>query len=372
MGDRPQESEEIRMSRKSFTALFITLLIFSSLAIAQTSGTWTLTGQMVNSEQNATATLLQNGKVLVSGGDLGALTLAINKAQIFDPATNSWTAAPNMKAFRMGHSGTLLPNGKVLIAGGINYVSPNYVVLKSTELYDPGTNTFTAAPPMVNPRQAHTATLLPNGKILVIGGMSAYIPRLAYLICTATAEIYDPATSTWSSAGSMSVPRCGHTATLLPNGKILVAGGAYYRTYFNSAEIYDPVTNRWSATGSMFRTRYGHSAALLQNGKVLVTGIDPSTEIYNPSTGTWSMTASSSAYHSYVPLVTLINGKVLAAGGNSAGTSELYDPFLNRWIVTGTLNHPQRINFPVTLLSNGKVLVSGGAYDWWTGEVYTP
>src|SRR5581483_1627283 len=221
------------MSRKNFTVLLITLLTLGSLAVAQTSGTWTLTSQMANSEQNATSTLLQNGKVLVSGGDLGGLAVIIGNAQVFDPSTNSWQAAPPMKAPRMGHSGTLLPNGKVLIAGGMRYISPNMVILKTAELYDPIANTFTATTPMVTARQAHTATLLPNGKILVVGGLYYYLPRLGYLVCTASAEIYDPNTVTWSSAGNMSVPRCGHTATLLPNGKVLIAGGLNYRTYFN-------------------------------------------------------------------------------------------------------------------------------------------
>ncbi|HZU43143.1 MAG TPA: kelch repeat-containing protein [Terriglobales bacterium] len=360
------------MSRKGLLSFLLTVITITPLAAAQTSGTWALTGQMANSEQNATATLMQNGKVLVSGGDMGGLAVIINNAQIFDPATNSWKMAHAMRAARMGHGGTLLPNGKVLISGGMNYVSPNLVILKSAELYDPTANTFTATAPMAVPRQAHTATLLPNGKVLVVGGLTYYLVRLGYVVCTATAEIYDPATATWSSAGSMSVPRCGHIAQLLPNGKVLVAGGANYRTYFNSAEIYDPATNTWSRTGSMAITRYGHSAALLQNGKVLVTGPTPTTEIYNPSTGTWSLTASTAAYHSYVPIVTLVSGKVLVAGGNSAGSSELYDPFTSTWVPTGSFNHPARINFPVTLLSDGRVLVSGGAYDWWTGEVYKP
>ncbi len=356
--------------RKSISALLI-LFSLVSLAAAQ-SGTWTLTNQLANSEQNATATLLQNGKVLVSGGDLGSLNLIINNAQLFDPATNSWKAAPAMTSARMGHSGTLLPNGKVLIAGGMNSAFPNVNILKTAELYNPATNTFTATAPMTVARQTHTATLLPNGKVLVVGGLNLYYTRLGYVICTATAELYDPASAKWSSAASMSLPRCGHTATLLPNGKVMVAGGANYRTYFNSAEVYDPATNTWSATGSMAITRYGHSAALLQNGKVLVTGPSPTTEIYDPSTGRWSLTASTAAYHSYVPIVTLITGKVLVSGGNSAGSSELYDPFTGAWLPTGSFNHPARINFPVTLLSNGKVLVAGGAYDWWTGEVYTP
>ena len=359
------------MSRKVLLSLFIILVGLTSMSLAQT-GSWTLTNQMANSEQNATATLLQNGKVLVSGGDQGGLAVIIGNAQIFDPATNSWKATPPMRAPRMGHGGTLLPNGKVLISGGMRYVSPNLVILKTAELYDPVANTFTATASMAVQRQAHTATLLPNGKVLVVGGLTYYQPRYGYVICTATAEIYDPATATWSSAGSMSVPRCGHIAQILPNGKVLVSGGANYRTYFNSAEIYNPVTNTWSPTGSMAITRYGHSAALLQNGKVLVTGPTPTTEIYNPATGTWSLTASTAAYHAYVPIVTLINGKVLVAGGNSNGSSELYDPFTSTWLPAASLNHPARINFPVTLLSDGRVLVSGGAYDWWTGEVYKP
>jgi hypothetical protein len=152
-------------------------------------------------------------------------------AELYDPATNTWSAAGSLTTTRYNHRATLLPNGKVLVTGGYNSV---LLVLASTELYDPATNAWSAAGSMATARNVHAATLLPNGKVLVAGGYDG--------ATIASAEIYDPATNTWAAAGSMATGRYYHTATLLPNGKVLVAGGfnSVLLEPLASAELYEP------------------------------------------------------------------------------------------------------------------------------------
>ena len=194
------------------------------------------------------------------------------------PATGTWTSTNLMVTARYEHTATLLSNGKVLVAGGYN---GNY--LASAELYDPATNTWsTTTNPMGTARNGHTATLLSNDKVLVAGGFNG-----GYL---ASAELYDPATGTWSSTGPMGTARFYHTDTLLPSGKVLVAGGA--NSYFlASAELYDPVAGTWSSTTNPMGTaRYDHTATLLDGGKVLVAGgyngsIVASVRLYGPGPG---------------------------------------------------------------------------------------
>lgn len=158
----------------------------------------------------APATVLQNGDVLLAGGSNGQV---VNTAVLYHPSTGTWsTTAGIMTTHRHGHSQTLLASGQVLIAGGS---------FNSAELYDPLTQTFTATGSMASWRENFGSALLPNGKVLVAGGN----PTTSCAGATADAEIYDPSTSMWSSAGSMSVPRNKTTATLLPSGKVLVAGG---------------------------------------------------------------------------------------------------------------------------------------------------
>ncbi len=194
-----------------------------------------------------------------------------------------WENTGSLTTTRQFHTATLLPNGKVLVAGGWNY--PGYTnYLASAELYDPATGTWTATGSMAAARTNHTATLLPTGQVLVAGG-------IASAGTLASAELYDPATGTWTTTGSLTTARWSHTATLLPNGKVLVAGGGYG----DSAELYDPATGSWTATGSLAQTRQSHTATLLPNGMVLVaggysypTGDVASAELYDPASGTWT------------------------------------------------------------------------------------
>ncbi|WP_224364163.1 Kelch repeat-containing protein [Hyalangium versicolor] len=284
-----------------------------------------------------------------------------------------WAGTGSMASPRMQHTATLLPNGKVLIAGG-RYNGGGADIVAMAEVYDPASGSWSAAGSMIAPRFQHTTTLLPNGKVLIAGGRGS-----AYL---AAAEVYDPATSTWSATGSMTTPRLLHTATLLPNGKVLVAGGYTGSIYTAAAEVYDPVTGTWSATGSMVAPRYVHTATLLPNGTVLVSGGYNGTssylrtaEVYDPASGTWSAVGSMSTYRGFHPATLLPNGKVLVSGGNrsstdSSNTAEVYDPASGTWSVTGSMV-AIRSGHPAVLLLDGKVLVTGGG-NLSTAEVYNP
>jgi N-acetylneuraminic acid mutarotase len=233
---------------------------------------------------------------------------------------------------------------------------------------------------LASTRHGHTATLLNNGKVLVAGGFSGSTPLT-------TAEVYDPATGTWSPTGSMAVPRgYRHTATLLNNGKVLVAGGYNGSTPVAAAEVYDPVAGTWSAAGSMSRARELHTATLLNNGKVLVAGgrdqysYFGTAEVYEPASGTWSATASMSVSRAYYTATLLPNGKVLVAAGFAGGTgyatsAEVYDPASGTWSAAGS-TASRYSDHAAALLSNGKVLVSGGhgGNAGWlaVAEVYDP
>jgi hypothetical protein len=308
--------------------------------------TWTLTGSMTTARGNHTATLLPNGTVLVAGGfgTYPSPTPVNPSAEIYNPSVASWSGTATMSTARAQHTATLLPNGTVLVTGGAtNRFGTSAAVLASAEIYNPVAGTWTPTGNMTTARYMHTATLLPNGTVLVAGG-SPTIPDMNGDggAPVATAEIYDPAVGTWSSTGSMSMVRGNHTATLLPNGKVLVAGGGVMSstsdTTTASAEIYDPIAGSWSGTGSMSIARAWHTATLLTNGKVLVAGGgDPDgniswarAELYDSVAGMWTLTGNMATARAQHTATLLPNGTVLAAGGGNSSTStasfaETYD-----------------------------------------------
>ena len=210
-------------------------------------------------------------------------------AHLYDPSTGVWTTAGSLTTGRISHTATLLPNGKVLVAGGMN----TSTVLNSTELYDPDSG-WTATIVLNTARRLHTATLLTNGKVLVAGGSddTSLNPNGIN-----SAELYDPATGFWTNTTSLATGREEHTATLLANGKVLVAGG-YDKTdgYLTSAELYNPATGGWSSAGTLtaFFSRLGHTATLMPNGQVLLAGGDSlaTAELYNPASNSWSDTGA--------------------------------------------------------------------------------
>jgi Bacterial Ig-like domain (group 2)/Kelch motif/Galactose oxidase, central domain len=279
-----------------------------------------------------TATLLQNGEVLLAGGfvnsvwDYGPST-SDNGAGLYDSATGVFSATGNMMANRGDHTATLLANGKVLIAGGANQDLTG-TGLASAELYDPGTGTFTQTGSMAVGRFLHTATLLQNGKVLIVGGAltSTSAP-------VATAEVYDPATGTFTMTGAMKTAREQHTATLLADGRVLIVGGVTSPgtgAPTATAEVYDPSTGSFSVTGSMAEARTYHTATLLPSGKVLVAGggdENSTADVYDPATGSFSTTGGMETGRSGHTATLLPNGSLLVAGGGifaGLASAELY------------------------------------------------
>jgi hypothetical protein len=339
--------------------------VTATVPLSVVTNAWVLTGSMSTVRMNHTATLLPNGTVLVVGGGPGVLS-STNSAEIYNAASGAWTPTGSLTSARTDHTATLLPGGKVLVTGGYGGAA-----LSSCEIYDPSTGVWAVTGSMSTTRWLHTATLLPNGTVLVVGGSGAANDTTDL----ASAEIFNPATGTWSPAGNMSTPRYRHTATLLPNGTVLVAGGdddslSNGGPAVASAEIFNPDTGAWTLTGSLATSRYNHTATLLQNGTVLVTGggtgngyatVLASSEIYNPTTGTWTVTGDL-ARARYAHTATLFaNGKVLVAGGDvELASAEIYDPVAGTWGITGSFNWA-RESHTATLLPNGTVLAAGGA-----------
>ncbi|CAF1073097.1 unnamed protein product, partial [Didymodactylos carnosus] len=326
------------------------------------------TGRMATARSMHTATLLNSGKVLVTGGlDLHLLA----SCEIYDPSTSLWNPTASMANVRYYHTATLLNSGKVLVTGGWGLD-----LLASCEIYDPSTGQWSITASMGNARDLHTATLLNSGKVLVTGGVESLSSA------NSNCEIYDPSTGLWSFTGSMKEPRRMHTATLLNSGQVLVTGGRGLSThYLNSCEIYDPSTGLWSPTASMANVRQYHTATLLNSGQVLVTaGADSSfsfltsSEIYDPSTGQWT-TVGSTAYAHMQHAATLLNsGKVLVAGGevsyiNPSKISEIFDPSTGQWNTTANMAHA-RMQHAATLLDSGEVLITGGGESTYRKILY--
>ncbi|MGD9643740.1 MAG: kelch repeat-containing protein [Elusimicrobiales bacterium] len=319
------------------------------------AGTFSTTTSISTARTQFCATLLPNGKVLLSGG-IQTWEAPTSTAQLYDPAAGTFAATGAMSTTRTLHSATLLPNGKVLVAGGVSSSR-----LSTALLYDPSLGTFVTTGSMSTPRYSHTATLLPNGKVLVAGGYTTSSDL-------STAELYDPSVGTFSATGAMSVSRNRHAATLLQNGNVLISGGysSAWDSDLSSSELYNPSAGIFSTTGSMTTARYGHTATLLPNSKVLISGGAyfgapiSTAELYDPSAGTFSTTGSMSTYRWLHTATLLSNGKVLIAGGSLyLSTVELYNPDTGSFSATGSMS-TKRCDHAATLLPNGKVLVTGG------------
>ena len=324
---------------------------------------WTATGTMITPRPGHVATLLLDGRVLALGGPIETITPS-NAAELYDPDTGAWAATGSMLAPRFQYTATLLPNGKVLVAGGHNDTNE----LVSAELYDPFSGTWSPTGAMETARYEHTATLLRDGKVLVTGGIVAGDAADDQM---PPGELYDPASGTWTATGAMATDRYLHTATLLPDGKVLVAGGEQDGSPDGPfAELYDPINGTWTAAGTMITLRGARTATLLPDDKVLVTG-GSSAELYDSQTGAWSATQRMIAARAGHTATLLADGRVLVAGGSGSaeesacqchaplGSAELYDPSTGTWSATASMV-AVRSGHTATLLPDGRVLVASG------------
>jgi hypothetical protein len=218
-----------------------------------------------------TLVLLQDGTVLAVGGYDGAG--ATRDSVIFDPGRNAWRSTGSMATARGWHSCTRLDDGRVLAVGGMDSNPEATASLKGAELYDPASQRWGLTGEMRTPRAGHTATLLADGRVLVVGGWSQRSSPLTPALTSA--EIYDPRTGAWSDGGAMAVAREGHLATLLPDGRVLVAGGRSGRpssAALESTELFDPASGSWASGPSMSVPRVFAAATLLPDGRVIVAG----------------------------------------------------------------------------------------------------
>ena len=288
--------------------------------------------------------------------------------------SGTWRPAGTMSTPRAGHTATVLSNGELLVAGGCAGTNGNGLGLASAEVYDPSAGIWRLTGDMTGARVNHTATLLPGGEVLVAGGID--VDRQVLLTST---ELYSPTTGSWNVTGSLKIARHLHTATLLPSGKILVAGGSGGGA---SAELYDPATGTWTLTGSMTTARIEHTAMLLPSGRVLVVGgslFGRSAELYEPATGRWALTDSNITARASHTATLLASGEVLVAGSlslpyrNSAvASAELYGP--EGWSLAGSMTDA-RFEHTASLLPSGEVLVAGGTdnfVDYASAELFDP
>jgi hypothetical protein len=315
---------------------------------------FTATGNMQFGREGCTATLINTGKVLVAGGFNGGTVLTTG--ELYDPATAAFALTGSMVIPRSGHTATLLSNGKVLVTGGAP-LTLGPPPPEAEELYDPATGAFAPTGVILTPRGLDTATLLNDGTVLVAGGYQQVGLNSVPPPVLATAELYNPTTGAFTQTGSMASPRNRHTATLLSNGKVLVIGSFDGQSALATAEIYDPATRAFTPTGSVAFTRTDHTATLLNNGKILVTGgwsditvVSSHTvyigqravaELYDPVTGSFTTTGTLETPRSQHAATLRKDGTVLVAGGvmgeTLLATAELYNPALGTFSTAGSM-----------------------------------
>jgi len=337
--------------KKSFrVSLLLTFVACFGAGFGQADATIPLSPNRASAAQ----TLLPSGKVLITGGQNE--TAWLNSAVLYDPSSGTFSPTGNMNSPRAFHTSTLLPDGTVLITGGEQ--SDVLPLLKTAEIYNPATGQFTlAAHLMTIARESHTATLLPNGKVLIVGGKQA--------------DTYDPSTQVFTQTPNSPTNRKSHAAVLLPAGTVLITGGYVGRQPVGDAWLYTPSTNKFTLlAATMLIPRANHAMTLMLNNMVLVTGGFSGTsphdqvDIFDPVQQTFTAARKMLYHRSNHDALLLPNGKVYVVGGTTLesgflATNEVYDPSANNWTADGVMAE-NRTGMTATLLQNGNVLVAGG------------
>ncbi len=350
-----------KISAVLLSLLFFGLILPTLSVQASANSAWDYTGSLLVPRYNAAAVTLQDGKVLLMGGRTPG-SQNDNESEIYDPSTGVWTETGRMGFGFSEPLAVTLQDGRVLAVGG-------FCQTRQTQLYNSTSGQWVYAGETFNPHTFGAITLLSDGKVLIVGGCDIN-----------SADVYNPTTGSYAAVGPMTTARNGAITVLLQNGKVLIAGGNGCQCgdsrggeTYASAELYDPSTGAFTSTGSMNVPRGGAGASLLPDGRVLIAGgglnparytgsDDPSTtaEIYDPTTGTWTMTDNlNNARSGLSPLRLLPNGNLLAVGGTSLGTSEEYDPTTGTWTTPVNLRQPQ-CGAASALLNDGRVLLAAG------------
>ncbi len=279
-----------------------------------------------------------------------------------------WSARAPMIAARSSAPAVRLRSGKVLVVAG-DPGGFDATPRTSAELFDPATNSWSTTGSLPEPRSSFTTTVLGDGRVLVAGGLSASFRWLA------TTRVYDPGIGTWSAAAPMARARAAGTATLLDDGRVLVAGGSTTGPRaLAAAEIYDPASDTWTAARPMKVARFAHSATALPDGRVVVAGGTAggqgfrSTEVYTPSTGRWSTAGDLVSVRENDEVcckqaVLLSSGRVLVAGGwdlDVLATAEVFDPVTATWSATGRMRVGREAGFSLVRLPDNRILAVGG------------
>jgi hypothetical protein len=350
-----------------------------------TLGSWVKGPSLGNIRGTASVVQLRNGQVLAAGGGVGAVP--VSATELYDPASQAWKPSGALNQARRGANAVLLADGRVLIAGGVS--GPN--LLSSAELYDPNAGTWTPTGSMSIPRLDATMTLLPNGDVLVAGGTTTGGVQGTgggqTISPVASAEVFHPASGTWTATKSMGDSRFEATATTLSDGRVLIVGGfggtpAQSQTgpqfaALKSAEIFDPAVGAFTGAGTMTEGRALQVATRIGNGQVLeIGGLGGPTgavtlataERFDPTTGAWTEVAPMVAQgRDGASIASLVNGNVLVAGGetvdngarHSLATAAVYDPAKNVWHPAGSMSCP-RSGAGAAVLADGSALVIGG------------
>lgn len=337
------------------------------------TGKFSQTGSMVQAQGGGTTTLLQDGRVLIAGGvsfsdDAGQLVATKHAtAELYDPATGQFSLTGSMTEVRADQTATLLQDGDVLMAGGDNLLGP----IATAELYDPKSGTFRPTGALATARSLGKSTLLNDGRVFIYGGFG-----VQFLLTTA--ELYDPKTGEFTSTGWLGTNNNSDTVTPLLDGRLLVAGGNDGRT-LATAQLYDPKTGQFTPTGSMTTAREAHMATLLSDGKVLIAGgvlqanmgyVDPGRQAPLLTDGASFVLDRYDSQRS-VPSVDP-GGLGMTGSSTTLKSAELYDPKTGKFTATGSMTSARALS-AATLLLDGRVLFAGGDSAAGTSaELYQP